>query len=440
MKPDLLQWLCCPACDSELTIAASHIEQDGSIGEGVLICRGCGAGYPIRNGVPRFVDTDAYVRSFSYEWNKWDRVQLDVANNTAESEQTFIDKTGFTRGDLTGRLVLDGGCGSGRFLDVVSRWGARVVGVDFSYAVDAAQANVGGRPNVDVVQADLFRLPFKKGVFDAVFSIGVLHHTPDTRAAFLKLPPLLKERGEIAVWLYHYPDRLYCKASDFWRAVFRHVPHRLLFAWCWVLVVLLSGLYRKPFMSRAPWRHVRRVLPVNTHPDFHWRVLDTFDWYSPRYQDKDCSILRTLGWFREAGLRYFDVLDYPTAIRGLKTSDPSVPEFRTPIIDIRAKRILLFGAGAGGAEAFAELRRRGLSQQVTVVCDNNPAKAGTTFHGQVVRPFADVPREDYDVVIVASLPGRAAISAQLTAAGLLEKQDFATLNVATEFATVLAQG
>ena len=48
-------------------------------------------------------------------------------------------------------------------------------------------------------------------------------------------------------------------------------------------------------MSRRPWGHLRRILPVNTHPDRHWRILDTFDWYSPRYQDKDCSPARVLG-------------------------------------------------------------------------------------------------------------------------------------------------
>jgi SAM-dependent methyltransferase/uncharacterized protein YbaR (Trm112 family) len=432
VKQDLLQWLCCPECKSELNLCSNSSDGD-VISEGTLTCSACARVYPIRRGIPRFVQTDGYVKSFSYEWNKWSRVQLDIARGFRESEETFGEKTGYLPQNLQGKLVLDAGCGSGRFLDVASRWGARVIGVDYSFAVEAAQTNVGERENVDVIQADIFKLPFKQCVFDAIFSIGVLHHTQDTRRAFLGLPPLLKEGGEIAVWLYYYPDSLYCKASDFWRAVFRYAPNRLLFAWCWLLVVLFSNLYRKPFMSRAPWGHLRRVLPVNTHPDFHWRVLDTFDWYSPRYQDKDNSAPRVARWFREAGLREIDILNFSTSMRGRKTNDQSIPLFRHPMTDLHAQRIVLFGAGAGGHQAFDVLGSLDLTDRVVAVCDNNPAKSKADFHGHPVRKFEELDRRDYDVVVIASLPGFKAISSQLQHAGLVHKHDFASMDCVRDY-------
>jgi hypothetical protein len=44
-------------------------------------------------------------------------------------------------GDLRGKLVLDAGVGAGRFTDVMTRWGAHVIGVDLSFPIEAAHQN-----------------------------------------------------------------------------------------------------------------------------------------------------------------------------------------------------------------------------------------------------------------------------------------------------------
>lgn len=425
MKVDLLQWLCCPGCKNDLALTVSSGDAT-TVTEGTVACTACGASYPIVRGVPRFVRHDGYVGTFSYEWTKWSRVQFDPANGRRESEDTFTEKTGFTPDDLRGKLVLDVGCGAGRFLEIASRWGARTIGIDFSFAVEASQANLGQRPNVDVIQADVFHLPFRDEIFDAIFSIGVLHHTRDTREAFLALPRHLKNGGEIAVWLYYYTDQLYNRATDFWRRVVGKWPNGAIYAWSWLLCALFSGLYRQPFMSRRPWGHLRRVLPVNTHPDWHWRVLDTFDWYSPVYQDKDCSPERVVGWCREGGLRGVRILSFPTSIRACKDVAGKLPLVKE-LPDLRHKRLVVFGAGAAGQLAFDELRKIGIGHQVVAVCDNNPAKAGSSFAGHTVRAFADVPRDSYDHIVIASQFGLPAIAAQLSASGLVDKRDFFSL-------------
>lgn len=422
MKRDLTDLLCCPDCGSDLTLHDQTPDRS-EVDTGLLLCSGCRAAYPIVRGVPRFVSSDQYVGSFSYEWNRWNRVQLDIANGRRESEETFAEKTGFTPEDLKGKLVLDVGCGAGRFLDVASRWGARVVGVDLSFAVEASQQNLGERPNVAVIQADVFRLPFRKDTFDAIFSIGVLHHSRDTREAFLRLPPLLKDDGDLSVWLYHYQDRLYCAASDFWRAVWRPFPTWAVYAWSWLLVTVLSGLWAKPVMSRPPWGHLRRILPVNTHADRQWRILDTFDWYSPRYQDKECSPARVVSWCAAGGIRDVQLLEFPTSIRGRRDPAGVLPLVRWSIPDVREHRVLVFGAGAAGRNAVALLRRIAPERVIGVV-DNDQAKAGMLFEGMRVQRFDDVPRDAYDLVVIASLPGRQPIGAQLRAAGLVANEQF----------------
>ena len=149
-----------------------------------------------------------------------------------------------------------------------------MVGVDLSFAVDAAYGNVGKRENVHIVQADLFRLPFPEGTFDAMYSLGVLHHTPDTKKAFDAVVPYLRPGGEFAVFLYAYGH--YSYFSDLWRKVTTRVPYRILY-YLTSLSIPLYYLYKLPFVgigaplpfphepaSRSPMEmagHVRLVHP-----------------------------------------------------------------------------------------------------------------------------------------------------------------------------------
>src|SRR6185436_1085899 len=105
-------------------------------------------------------------------------------------DELFFPTTGFSPEGIKNGLSLEIGAGYGRFVDVVQRAGGRIVGVDLStHSIDLAQDFAGFRPNVFLVQADLFHLPFERKTFDHVFSIGVLHHTPDTEKAFKAIAP-----------------------------------------------------------------------------------------------------------------------------------------------------------------------------------------------------------------------------------------------------------
>src|SRR3546814_9464022 len=56
--------------------------------------------------------------------------------------------------------------------------------------------------NAVVIQADIGTLPFRPGAFYLIVSLGVLHHTPDTREYTRRLVPLLAPGGELAIWVY----------------------------------------------------------------------------------------------------------------------------------------------------------------------------------------------------------------------------------------------
>jgi ubiquinone/menaquinone biosynthesis C-methylase UbiE len=190
-------------------------------------CPTCSATFPIVDGVARFVSSEHYTGSFGYQWNTFARAQLDSANGTTRSRDTFVEKTGLTLDSLKGKRVLDAGCGMGRFAEVCIEAGAEVHAIDLSSAVEAAARNLGHHPNVSFYQADIMNLPFQDGMFDIVYSLGVLHHTPSTKQAFLKLSRLVKPGGTISIWVYSTETRLRF-GSEILRMVTPRLPKPLL--------------------------------------------------------------------------------------------------------------------------------------------------------------------------------------------------------------------
>jgi SAM-dependent methyltransferase len=312
MKRSLLRLLACPSCGEGLILHAGR-EEDGEVMEGVLRSPGCGREYPVRRGVPRFVESGAYASSFGFQWDRFRHVQLDSRNGRRESERTLFATTGWTEADYAGRLVLDAGVGAGRFAEVAASQGAEVVGLDLTTAVDAAFANIGRRPNVHLLQADIFAMPFRAGSFDLAFSIGVLHHTPDTRAGFERVAATVKTGGGMAVYLYarYGPANRF---SDAIRRVTTRLPGSVMLALAATAVPLYYP-YRLPALGKV----LRLVCPISLHPDWRWRWLDTFDWYTPRYQWKTFypDVFR---WFRESGFDDILIFDEPIRMRGTKAA------------------------------------------------------------------------------------------------------------------------
>lgn len=349
MKREFAAKLVCPDCLSSLDLEISQVEK-GEVKNGWLHCSQCTQVYPITHFVPRFVDNDGYTENFSFEWNKHPQTQFDN-EILKESQTAFFNLTGLSPNELNDLVVLDMGCGTGRFIDVAAKFGTEVIGVDMSYAIDVAQSNLGHLSNVHLVQADIFHLPFKPSTFSMIYSLGVLHHTPDCEKAFKKLSELLSKGGKIAVWVYprygfaerialgayqRYGDSIQLAdttfaipvtlwplfkslarllddagtvTTDILRLLTTRIPKKMLYYLCYVAVPLYHA-YRIPFFYP-----LRVTLRISMHHEWRWRVLDTFDWYSPKFQSKH-TYDEVVGWYRDVDLTEIKKLNRPVSVVG----------------------------------------------------------------------------------------------------------------------------
>jgi SAM-dependent methyltransferase len=314
VRSGLLALLACADCGTDFHVEDAA-ERDGEIARGTLACARCARRYGIVGFVPRFAPGENYAEGFGLQWNRFRTTQLDSRTGRPISRDRFFGQTGWRPEDLAGRRVLDVGCGAGRFAEVALAAGAEVIAVDYSAAVDACRANLGPHPRLEVVQADVYRLPFRPGAFDAVYCFGVLQHTPDARRAFLALPPLVKPAGRVAVDVYQ--RRLFNLLwPKYWlRPITKGIPPARLFGFVEAMVRVLwpvsLALGRVPYVGRK----LRHAVPIVNYEGVHplspaqlreWALLDTFDMLAPAH-DHPQSEATVAEWFGAAGLRDVEV-------------------------------------------------------------------------------------------------------------------------------------
>jgi SAM-dependent methyltransferase len=299
----LAEILRCPSCRGPL-----------SASEEALTCPACAADYPIVDSIPRFVGAENYASNFGFQWNHFSATQLDSSTGVPISRERFLRQTGWDENALRGKLVLDAGCGAGRFAEVALSLGAEVVAIDYSSAVDAARRNLQPHPRLQLAQADIYRLPFAPGTFDFVYSLGVLQHTPDVKRATQAVIGMVKPGGGVTVDLYLRRWTNVLEPKYWFRPITTRLKQERLFSAIEKAVPFLLAISNA--VGRLPGgRHAKKLVPVANYRGVYplddrqlreWAVLDTFDWFGPRFdQPQDAATLRQ--WLTEAGLEQIDV-------------------------------------------------------------------------------------------------------------------------------------
>jgi len=269
--------------------------------------------FDIRNGIPRFVESKNYSESFGFQWNRWANVQFESENKGTPMEGVtlakFLKFSKFSKHKIKDKLVLDVGCGSGRFSDIALSFGAIVIGIDYSSAIDAAKNNLKNYSNFLLIQGDALRLPLADNTVDFAFSVGVLHHTPAPEIAINEVHRVLRSNGEFALRVYSESGFYRSKAITFWRTLFKIL--RPVFKFYPPLIYAYSAstigylVKRHTFFSKI----LQKFFPINIWlPDFKWTVLDTFDAVTPTYQSGHTPH-EMRNWLENANFEHIEYMD-----------------------------------------------------------------------------------------------------------------------------------
>lgn len=359
MRRPLLDFIVCPQCRSAFALdafaSAAHHSSDAEIVEGGLRCEACARTFPIIDGVPRLL-SPALLRPMRARYAEFFRAHPEfLADDSADVHALADTLDSFTRqrldfpppgpalgvqwranlernlggalqGEpLRGKRVLDVGCGFGRHMYVASDQGAEVVGIDLSGGVDRAYEITRRRPNCHVVQGNIFDRPLRDGVFDIVWSFGVLHHMPDPAAGFRAIVPFARpDGGCVAIWVYGYRGMALSYRLSHMRALhhrLRRLPSAARVRASTVVAGILSAFYWEPLRlaRRMGLRRIVQRLPLSDYIDHAWRTriagvhdrLSTpITHFHDRYELRD--------WFQSAGLNCVAVED--TDRRGWRAS------------------------------------------------------------------------------------------------------------------------
>lgn len=345
----VLNYLKCNKCEStDLLIYPS--KQGIDVSEHQYIeCQLCHNKYPILDGIivtePALwgvddtqIKSNKYSTTFKSYSNWWLKVNKGIGY-VQDLGLLFREQTGRDKEFLAGKSVLDAGCGGGRFLKYVSQSvGSKIIAFDLGFGLRLAKEKNSSANNIAYVQGNILNPPFRKGVFDFIYSFGVLHHTPDPKNAFSKIASLTKIGGQFAIYLYYRPHLTFrdwgfvYALKQIYVFVYREPIRRFVQMFPHSLALLYSRIiyYRGPiiefFYRRNSTKPIGYFLKALLPPSM-WKPLESkehnivrnYDYYSTRY-NYEHGHEEVLQWYQECGFTNVEIGRLPVTMIAEKVS------------------------------------------------------------------------------------------------------------------------
>jgi len=319
---ELISLCQCPCCRAGLEAAGAHDEVRCVQGHvfpvfnrtvPVLLT----SAEKTRAGNKVFTDTKT-ARHFGNQWKMYKKGDKIWGLDDEEWKRRFFEKTGYREQDLAGKLILDLGCGHGVHSTLMAQMGARVVGSDITngFFRTELEKDPEVKDRLNFVRGDITNFCFKDEIFDFVWCEGVLHHTPNTKASFLKAARAVKKGGRFYFWVYGVGQPFH-RVEKTARVVSTRLPEWLLVPLCYLgapFYILLKKFLN--LISKKHRKFEKRSIR-ETALSMHDSLSPPYAWHHTPGE--------VLGWFKETDYGKITVLDfiaYGVCINAVRSEGP----------------------------------------------------------------------------------------------------------------------
>ena len=226
------------------------------------------------------------AEGFGHEWSTFRQSELELS--PAEKQQLFSEYFHiFPWAALPANPVgLDVGCGSGRWSTMVAPRVGYLHLLDASPAALAvARKNLTFASNVTFHNASVGDIPLADQSLDFAFSLGVLHHVPDTRAAIGSIAAKLKPGAPFLIYLYYALDnrpwwfRAIWRISSLARVVISRLPKALKLVVSQVIAAFVYWPLARSASVVHRFGYATATIPLEAYKDrsFYTMRTDAYD-------------------------------------------------------------------------------------------------------------------------------------------------------------------
>ena len=238
----------------------------------------------------------AVAEGFGREWSAFRQSEAELSPQQRQAMfDDFFAVFPWQRLPPGGGTGIDAGCGSGRWAVLVAPRVAHLHLLDVSAdALAVARTNLGGATNTSFHCASVSEIPLADESLDFAYSLGVLHHVPDTKQAIADIARKLKPGAPFLLYLYYAFDnrpawfRAIWRASNAVRRVVSHMPPRMQL----VLSRIIATVVYWPLARVARLAELAglspRALPLAWYRDKSFYVMrtDAYDRFCTRLEQR----------------------------------------------------------------------------------------------------------------------------------------------------------
>lgn len=235
------------------------------------------------------------VAGFGDEWERFDQSSLSQGEHRKIFEKYFRIFPWQTLPENA--QGFDMGCGSGRWAKLVAPSVGTLHCIDPSSAINVAKRNLAVHKNCVFHKAGVDDHVLPERSMDFGYSLGVLHHVPDTVQGIRDCVRMLKPGAPFLLYLYYALDnrsfvyRALWKTSDFLRLLISRLPHEIRF----IVSQLIAALVYWPLSRFAALMELfgmssegASALPLGfyRHLSFYTMRTDALDRFGTRLEQR----------------------------------------------------------------------------------------------------------------------------------------------------------